>query len=73
MCAVEFVKDRATKEEFDPADGIGPKIHAAGVERGMFSRVRGDVYALAPPIVTEGETIDRIVEILADATKAVLG
>jgi adenosylmethionine-8-amino-7-oxononanoate aminotransferase len=73
MCAVEFVKDRATKEEFDPADGIGPKIHAAGVERGMFSRVRGDVYALAPPIVTEDETIDRIVEILADATKAVLG
>lgn len=73
MCAVEFVKDRATKEEFDPADGIGPKIHAAGVERGMFSRVRGDVYALAPPIVTEEETIDRMVEILADATTAVLG
>jgi adenosylmethionine-8-amino-7-oxononanoate aminotransferase len=35
--------------------------------------VRGDVYCLAPPIVTSEETIDKMVEILADATKAVLG
>jgi adenosylmethionine-8-amino-7-oxononanoate aminotransferase len=39
----------------------------------MFSRVRGDVYCLAPPIVTSEETIDKAVEILADATRAVLG
>ncbi len=73
MCAVEFVKDRATREEFDPTEGIGPKIHAAGVERGMFSRVRGDVYCIAPPIVTGEDTLDRIVDILAASTKAVLG
>lgn len=73
MCAVEYVKDKATKQEFDPADGIGPKIHAAGAERGMFSRVRGDVYCIAPPIVTEEQTLDQIVDILAESTKAVLG
>jgi len=73
MCAVEYVKDRSSKEPFDAKDGIGPKIHAATVERGMFSRVRGDVYCLAPPIVTSEETIDRSVEILAEATRAVLG
>jgi len=73
MCAVEYVKDRASKEPFDAKDGIGPKIHSATVERGMFSRVRGDVYCLAPPIVTSEETIDQSVEILADATRAVLG
>ena len=73
MCGIEYVKDRATKEPFDAADAIGPRIHAEGVARGLFSRTRGDVYQLAPPIVTSEETIDRCVEILAEATKAVLG
>ena len=73
MCGVEYVKDRSTKEVFDAAEAIGPKIHAETMERGMFSRVRGDVYCLAPPVVTSESSIDRIVEIMADATKAVLG
>jgi adenosylmethionine-8-amino-7-oxononanoate aminotransferase len=73
MCAVEIVKDRDSRQEFDAADGIGAKINAAAMERGLFSRVRGDVYCLAPPIVTEDATLDRIVEIVAESTKAVLG
>ncbi len=58
---------------FDAAKGIGAKINAQTMARGMFSRVRGDVYCLAPPIVTTDATIDRIVEIVAESTKAVLG
>ena len=73
MCAVEYVKDRDTKTMFDASEGIGAKIHSATMERGMFSRVRGDAYCVAPPIVTSEETLDQVVEILADATKAVLG
>ncbi len=73
MCAVEYVKDRATKEAFDAKENVGPRIHAEGVERGLFSRVRGDVYQIAPPIVTSEENIDRCVEIIAESTKAVLG
>ena len=73
MCGIEYVKDRATKEPFDAKENVGPRIHAEGVERGLFSRTRGDVYQIAPPIVTSEANIDRIVEILADATKAVLG
>ena len=73
MCGVEYVKDRADKTPFDAKDGIGAKIHSAGVERGLFSRVRGDVYYLAPPIVTSEQTIDDMVAILAEATTAVLG
>ncbi len=73
MCGIEYVKDRATKETFDAADTVGPRIHAEGVARGLFSRTRGDVYQIAPPIVTSEQTIDRCVEIIAEATKAVLG
>jgi adenosylmethionine-8-amino-7-oxononanoate aminotransferase len=73
MCGVEYVKDKATKAPFDAAEAVGPRIHAAGVERGLFSRTRGDVYLVAPPIVSSEETIDRTVEILAEATREVLG
>ena len=73
MCAVEYVKDAATGEMFPTEDAIGARIHDETVARGMFSRVRGDVYALAPPIVTEERTLDDMVGILADATRAVIG
>jgi 4-aminobutyrate--pyruvate transaminase len=73
MCGVEYVKDKATKAPFDAAEAVGPRIHAAGAERGLFSRTRGDVYLVAPPIVSSEETIDRTVEILAEATREILG
>ena len=73
MCGIEYVEDRATKAPFDPAQKVGPRIHAEGVTRGLFSRTRGDVYQIAPPIVTSEANIDRCVEIIAEATKAVLG
>jgi L-2,4-diaminobutyrate transaminase len=73
MCAIEYVKDRATKEVFDAADGVGAKINAQALQRGFFSRARGDAYFVAPPIITENDTIDRIVEIMAESTKEVLG
>ncbi len=73
LCGVEYVKDKATKEAFDPADKIGDKIMHAAIERGLFSRVRGDVFCLAPPIVIENSEIDRLSAILRAATIDVLG
>lgn len=73
MCAVEFVKDRATKEEFPPSENIGGKVHAATQERGMFTRLRGDVYCIAPPVISPYETLDEIAAILKDSVRAVLG
>jgi adenosylmethionine-8-amino-7-oxononanoate aminotransferase len=73
MCAVEFVKDRETKAAFAPEDRVGARIHAEAQVRGLFSRVRGDVFVLAPPFVTPDDLLDRIAESLAGATSAVLG
>lgn len=73
MCAVEIVKDRATKVEFDAADNVGGRIGAAMVQRGMFTRLRGDVITIAPPIITPDDEIDRIVEITAGAVQDVIG
>ena len=73
MCAIEFVKDRDTKMPFAPEELVGARIHAEAQARGLFSRVRGDVFVLAPPFVTPDDTLDRIAGILASATKAALG
>ncbi len=64
MWAIEYVKDKATREEFKPEEKVGARIHAAAQERGLFSRLRGDVFCLAPPIVTSQQQLDRIIEIM---------
>lgn len=73
MCAVEFVRDKTSKAEFDPADRLGPRINDEARKRGLFSRLRGDVYCLAPPFVSTHEQLDRMIDILASSTQAVLG
>ena len=72
MCAVDFVKDRDGKTPFASDEQIGTRIHTHAIARGLFSRVRGDTFVLAPPFVIEEDLLDRIAEALADATKAVL-
>ena len=73
MCAVEYVKDKSTKAEFEPAERIGERLNAEAQRRGLFSRLRGDVFCLAPPFVSTREQLDRIVRILTESTAAVLG
>jgi putrescine aminotransferase len=73
MAAVEFVADKSTKAEFPAAEKVGPRVHAATQERGMFTRLRGDVYNLAPAFTTSEATIDRMVDILGESITAVLG
>jgi putrescine---pyruvate transaminase len=73
MCAIEYVKDKTTREEFKPDEKVGARVHTAAQEHGLFSRLRGDVFCIAPPIVTSQPQLDRITEILKNATEAVLG
>jgi len=73
MCAIEFVKDRAMKTPFAPEQQVGARIHADAIGRGLFSRVRGDVFVLAPAFITPDTLLDQIADILAAATRAVIG
>jgi L-2,4-diaminobutyrate transaminase len=72
MCAVDFVKDRDEKTPFAADKQVGARIHAQAITRGLFSRVRGDTFVLAPPFVIDDDLLDRIAEVLAGATNAVL-
>jgi adenosylmethionine-8-amino-7-oxononanoate aminotransferase len=74
MCGIEFVQDKSTKAEFQAEEKVGSRVHAAAQKRGLFSRLRGEsVFCLAPPIVTPIATLDRIVEIMVESVREVLG
>ena len=65
------VKDKATKASFDPKLSVGPKVHKATIKRGLFTRVKGDSYLLAPPLIITEAEVDQIVNILGEAIQEV--
>jgi adenosylmethionine-8-amino-7-oxononanoate aminotransferase len=74
MCGIEFVLDKAAKTEYAPVDQIGSKVSLAAQKRGLFSRLRGEsVFCLAPPVITPYPILDRVVEIMAESVREVLG
>jgi adenosylmethionine-8-amino-7-oxononanoate aminotransferase len=71
MCAVDLVKDKATKEPFGwgPAAAAHPfsrRVTELMEERGLLTRVFMSVQ-LSPPLVITTEEIDRMVEIVDES------
>ena len=57
----ELVRDKATKQPFDPADGIDAYCRDRALAHGLVVRVQGGVASFTPPIVI---TEDEIAELL---------
>ncbi len=81
LAAVEFVEDRATKENFANRLKVAARIKTEMTKRGVITRTRpavgahpapGDVLFFAPPLVVNEAEIDRLVSVARDAVKAVL-
>jgi adenosylmethionine-8-amino-7-oxononanoate aminotransferase len=72
MAAVELGSDRATKAPNDPAQEISERVRQECVKRGLYTRIRGDIIMLAPPLVIREDQVDRIVEILREALQVVV-
>lgn len=72
---VEFVRDRETKEPFDPALRVHSRLKAQAMDLGLMcypmggtlDGERGDHVLLAPPFIMETGHADEIVEKLATA------
>jgi len=67
MCAVELVENKSTKQSFPARKTVGLQVQQKALERGLVSRVKGDSYLLAPPIVISDEQLEQTVEILSQA------
>ena len=73
MCAVELVEDKATKKPFDASRKMGERVLKECYKNGLVSRIRGDIYCVAPAFVVTDEQIDTIVNVLGAAIKTVTG
>lgn len=75
LVAVELVKDRDSRELYDPALTMGVKVNAALLKRDVIARAmpQGDILGFAPPLcLTTGEA-DMIVDALNAAVQEVCG
>lgn len=79
LLGVELVRGRESKEPFPPAWGVGKRVGAATLERGLVSYpgagtadgVAGDHLLYAPPLVITREQVDEVVGILDESLGAV--
>jgi L-2,4-diaminobutyrate transaminase len=75
LCAVELVQDRDTRQFFDPADKVGPRVAAALMGHGVIGRAmpQGDILGFAPPFCLTREEADEVVEKTAKSISEALG
>jgi adenosylmethionine-8-amino-7-oxononanoate aminotransferase len=72
MAGIEIVKDRATKEAFDPKLRVGWRICRAAQDRGVRIRPLGDVVVLMPPLAIDGRLVDHLIDVTALAIDDVM-
>ncbi len=58
MGAIEIVKDKATRERFQPAGSAAVIVRDHAIANGMMLRATGDTMILSPPLIWTRETID---------------
>jgi adenosylmethionine-8-amino-7-oxononanoate aminotransferase len=79
LWGMELVADRLTKARFDPALGVGRKVHLAGLANGLVvyqsggSTVASDEVFISPPLIVTREDIDEIVARLTRTLEQVQG
>ena len=77
--AIEFVADQSTKTPFDPSVEFGLRVQKRAFELGVavypgaatVDGSKGDHVLLAPPYTVERDVLGKIVEVVAQAYKAV--
>jgi len=59
--ALEFVKDKATKEPFSAEEGVATKVMDRALDHGLITRAIGDSIAFSPPLIITTEQVDDLV------------
>ncbi|AWX45556.1 4-aminobutyrate--pyruvate transaminase [Flagellimonas maritima] len=64
MLALEYVKDKRTKESFPAEINIGKRIYHSAKKRGLIIRPIGPINVLSPPLTYDKDAIDETVDIM---------
>ena len=64
MLGVEMVRDKQSKESFDPTVGITNRVFKHCLKRGVVVRPVGNTIVLSPPLILSRDECDSIIEAL---------
>jgi len=64
IAALEIVKNKDTRENFDPYGKVGKQIAEICQKNGLIVRAIGDVIAICPPLIITEEQVDEMFDIL---------
>ena len=67
VLGMELVRDKATRETFDPAQKVGATVDRYCIEHGLITRAIGDRLALCPPLIITEAEIDEMVTAVSGA------
>jgi 4-aminobutyrate--pyruvate transaminase len=67
---VELVKDKSSKEPFNPKDGVGATLQSHAQAGGMIVRAIGDTIAFSPPLTITRPQIDDMLDRFGKALDA---
>jgi adenosylmethionine---8-amino-7-oxononanoate aminotransferase len=71
MVGIELVKDKATRETFDPREKIGARVIECARTKGAILRPLGSVIVLMPPLAMTVKEINKLLDITYKAIKEV--
>ncbi len=73
MVGIELVKDKATREPYEPGEKIGTRVIEDARRRGMIIRPLGNVIVLMPHLTFTSGQLERMVKITRASIEAVTG
>ena len=72
VAGIELVKDKATREPFDPAANVGLIAEKCCLDEGLILRPIGDTLAICPPLIISPAEVEQIQERIGRALDATL-
>jgi 4-aminobutyrate--pyruvate transaminase len=67
FAGIELVRDKKTREPYDPALKLGKRVEAHAYARGIYMRNTGDRARLMPPLIISEEEMDVLLAAFAGA------
>ena len=67
IAGIELVKDKKTREAFDPEVNIARKVGDYGEEHGVLMRIIGDRVVFSPPLIMTEAEVDELIDGLGKA------
>jgi len=72
LIGVEFVKEKATKAQFDERINFGVRVGKNALQKGLIIRFDPNWCAFAPPLIIENEEVDQMMRIFHESLKETL-